>query len=63
MMTEFDLAWPDVVQRADWHEDAMRVFYAHPGLHGAAIWSLLDVETDANKELFLEKNFTVFFLP
>ena len=37
-MTEFDLGWPDDVERADWFEDAIRAFFAHPKLGGVILW-------------------------
>nr|KAG5703688.1 hypothetical protein BaRGS_022977 [Batillaria attramentaria] len=33
-MTEFDLGWDDDLERADWYEDTIRAFFAHPGLSG-----------------------------
>ncbi|XP_076444047.1 uncharacterized protein LOC143282327 [Babylonia areolata] len=38
MMTEFDLGWPDMLQRADWFEDAIRAFFGHPAMHGVILW-------------------------
>ncbi|XP_076444115.1 uncharacterized protein LOC143282381 [Babylonia areolata] len=40
MMTEFDLGWHDALERADWFEDAIRAFFAHPTLHGVILWDL-----------------------
>ena len=37
-MTEFDLGWPDDVERADWFEDAIRAFFAHHKLGGVILW-------------------------
>ncbi|XP_025077976.1 uncharacterized protein LOC112554421 [Pomacea canaliculata] len=42
-MTEFDLGWPDEVVRADWLEDAIRAFFAHPGLSGVILWDIWDL--------------------
>ncbi|XP_025078468.1 uncharacterized protein LOC112554711 [Pomacea canaliculata] len=41
-MTEFDLGWHDDVVRADWLEDAIRAFFAHPGLSGLIFWDIWD---------------------
>ncbi|KAL8616645.1 hypothetical protein ACOMHN_031627 [Nucella lapillus] len=38
MMTEFDLGWPDRIQRADWFEDSIRAFFGHPAMHGVILW-------------------------
>ena len=38
MMTEFDLGWPDVLERADWFEDAIRAFFGHPKMKGVILW-------------------------
>lgn len=48
-MTEFDVTWPDYVVRADWLEDAIRAFFAHPHLSGVILWGFWD-------EKFLEPN-------
>nr|KAG5703689.1 hypothetical protein BaRGS_022978 [Batillaria attramentaria] len=49
-MTEFDVGWPEVVQRADWLEDAIRALFAHPKLSGVILWGFLDVD------MFLQSN-------
>ena len=38
MVTEFDLGHDDDVIRADWFEDTMRGFFAHPVLRGIILW-------------------------
>jgi endo-1,4-beta-xylanase len=37
-ITEFDVGWDDDVVRADWFEDAVRAYFAHPGLSGLILW-------------------------
>lgn len=59
-MTEFDIPWPDVVERADWLEDAYRAFFGHPKLSGVLMWDFWDVlSSEPNKELFTGPNMTV----
>ena len=38
MMTEFDIGWPDEVERADWFEDSIRAFFGHHKLSGVILW-------------------------
>ena len=38
MITEYDLKWPDVVERADAFEDVVRTYFAHPGVIGMILW-------------------------
>ena len=38
MMTEFDIGWPDDLERADWLEDAIRAFFGHPKMRGVILW-------------------------
>ncbi|WP_419636425.1 hypothetical protein, partial [Thiolapillus sp.] len=38
MITEYDLEWPDVVERADAFEDVVRTYFAHPGVIGMILW-------------------------
>nr|KAG5685295.1 hypothetical protein BaRGS_010213 [Batillaria attramentaria] len=42
-MTEFDVAWEDDEERADWFEDAIRAFFAHPDLSGIILWDFWDL--------------------
>ena len=37
-MTEFDIQWPDVVERADALEDAMRIYFSHSGVSAFTLW-------------------------
>lgn len=37
-MTEFDIGWPHVVERADWLEDSIRAFFGHPAMTGVILW-------------------------
>ena len=38
MMTEFDIGWPDDLERADWFEDSIRAFFGHPKMRGVILW-------------------------
>ena len=38
MMTEWDLGWNNVIERADIYEDNIRAFFAHPALLGVLNW-------------------------
>ena len=52
MMTEFDIGWPDKVQRADWFEDAIRAFFGHPKMRGMILWGFWDgAMRDSDHEL------------
>ncbi|XP_076465389.1 uncharacterized protein LOC143297101 [Babylonia areolata] len=51
MMTEFDLGWPDKIERADWFEDAIRAFYGHPAMSGVILWDFWNETIAADHEL------------
>ena len=42
VVTELDILWPDVVQRADIFEDVVRTYFAHPGVSGLFLWGFCD---------------------
>ena len=57
MMTEFDIGWPDVVERADWFEDAVRAFFGHPKMTGMILWGFHnDSMKDPDHELVTGPN-------
>jgi endo-1,4-beta-xylanase len=67
-VTEFDLGHNDDVIRADWFEDAMRGFFAHPALKGHIMWGFWDVRMRYdNQYLIYGPKFKVylcdFFVP
>ncbi|XP_070213102.1 uncharacterized protein [Littorina saxatilis] len=56
-LTEFDIGWRDDVVRADWFEDAMRAYFAHPGLSGVILWGFWkDWQTYQDKYLVYGKD-------
>ena len=51
-MTEFDLEWPNELERADWFEDTIRAFFGHPQLNGVILWRFWnETDKDQNQEL------------
>ena len=60
MVTEFDLGHDDDVERADWFEDTLRAFFAHPVLKGVILWGFWNIrQRNKNKYLVYGKYFKV----
>ena len=54
MMTEYDIGWDNLIERADIYEDNIRAFFAHPALIGVLNWYLWDkVPTTQDPDHFL----------
>ena len=52
-VTDFGVGSHDEVVRTDWFEDAMRAYFAHPGLSGVVLSGFLKEQKEENKNMFL----------
>ena len=43
-ITEYTFNTPDEEQRADWMEQGLTSFFAHPAVHGVMFWAFWDRE-------------------
>ncbi|XP_012939485.1 endo-1,4-beta-xylanase 3 [Aplysia californica] len=50
-ITELDQSASDEHTRANWLEKVLRLYYAHPGMHGIILWGFWDHNTDPHKSL------------